>query len=198
MAGRCGLKTAFFHVVILSCPEYEFRPLCSKHNYCELIPTKVVICLNPFNPKSDQHLFSPNNVTTFSREKVMRIYKIITKEELVVSKRVSKEQYRVFSLRPIFRPVVIFKSTYYYFIRNSTAWKTCFSGLQKWTPWTVEWGGRNCERGLQGHSWLDSAKVTLNCFRATCTRIQTNFWNWITFHPDSCRRGLKDVRAKIF
>ena len=83
MAGRCGLKTAFFHVVILSCPGYEFRPLCSKRNYCELIPTKVVICLNPFNPKSDQYLFSPNNVTTFSREKAIRICKIITKQEII-------------------------------------------------------------------------------------------------------------------
>ena len=141
MAGRCGLKTAFFHVVILSCPGYEFRPLCSKRNYCEVIPTKVVICLNPFNPKSDQYLFSRNNVTRFSRKKVMRMYKIITKEEILVSKRVSKEWYRVFPLRPIFCPVVIFKSTYYYFIINSTACKTCFAGVQKmdamncWMRW---------------------------------------------------------------
>ena len=42
-----------------------------------------MICLNPFNPKSDQYLFSPNNVTTFSREKAIRIYKIITKQEII-------------------------------------------------------------------------------------------------------------------
>ena len=162
-----------------------------------VIIVNVVICLNPFNPKSDQYLFYPNNVTTFSSEKVIRIYEIITKEEILVSKRVSKEYCRVFPLRPIFRPVVIFKSTYYYFIINSTACKTCFAGVQKWTPWTVEWGGRNCERGLQGHSWLDSAKATLNCFRATCTRIQTNFWNCITFHPDSCGPGLKPLQRAV-
>ena len=60
--------------------------LRSKRNYCELIQTTVVICLSPFNPNSDQYLFSPNNVTTFSRENAMRIYKIITKEEILVSK----------------------------------------------------------------------------------------------------------------
>ena len=130
-----------------------------------VIIVNVVICLNPFNPKSDQYLFYPNNVTTFSREKLIRIYEIITKEEILVSKRVSKEYCRVFPLRPIFRPVVIFKSTHYYFIINWTACTTCFAGVQKWTPWTVEWGGRNCERGLQGHSRLDPAKATLNCFR---------------------------------
>ena len=60
---------------------------CSKRNHCELIPTTVVICLNLFSPKSDhQYQFSPDNVTTVSREKVMRIYKIITKEEILVSK----------------------------------------------------------------------------------------------------------------
>ena len=60
--------------------------------------TTVVICLNPFTPKSDQYLFSLNNFNTFLREKVQKIYKIITKEEtflsfmkILVSKRESKE-----------------------------------------------------------------------------------------------------------
>ena len=41
-----------------------------------------MICLNPFNP-SYQYLFSPNNVTKFSREKAIRTCKIITKEKLI-------------------------------------------------------------------------------------------------------------------
>ena len=156
-----------------------------------------MICLNPFNPKSDQYLFSPNNVTTFSRQKVMRIYKIIAKEEILVSKRVSKELYIVFPLWPIFCRVIISKSTHYYFIINTTPCKTCFADVLEWAPWTFEWGERNCERGLQGHSRLDPAKASLNCFRPRFTRIQTNFWNCISFYLDSCRRGLKSLRRAV-
>ena len=36
-------------------------------------------CINPFGPKSDQHQFSPNNISRSSRVKVMRITKLITK-----------------------------------------------------------------------------------------------------------------------
>ena len=32
----------------------------------------------PLGPKSDQHQFSPNNISRSSREKVMRITKLIT------------------------------------------------------------------------------------------------------------------------
>ena len=147
-----------------------------------------MICLNPFNPKSDQYLFSPNNFTTFSRKKAMIIYKIITKEELPSSNGCLKiniefSLFGQFSVPLSFlnRPVIISLLT-------QLLVKLSLQVCKKWTPWTVEWGG---ERGLQGYSWLDSAKATLNCFRATCTRIQTTFWNCITFYPDSCRRGLK-------
>ena len=34
---------------------------------------------NPLGPKSDQHQFSPNNIHTLAREKVMRITKLIPK-----------------------------------------------------------------------------------------------------------------------
>ena len=64
----------------------------------------------------------------------MRIYKIIAKEEILVSKRVSKELYIVFPLWPIFCGVIISKSTYYYFIINTTACKTCFADIQEWAP----------------------------------------------------------------
>ena len=40
----------------------------------------------------------------------------------------------VFPLWPIFRPVIISKSTYYYFIINPTACKTCFPDMREWMP----------------------------------------------------------------
>ena len=89
---------------------------------------------------------------------------------ILVSKRESKEQYGnyfccFFPLWSIFRRVIISKSTNYNFIINTTACKTFLADIKEWAPWTFEWGGRNCERGLQGHSRLDSAKGTLNFFR---------------------------------
>ena len=36
---------------------------------------------NPLSPNGDQHQFSPNNIHTSSREKVMRITKMITKKK---------------------------------------------------------------------------------------------------------------------
>ena len=59
--------------------------LFSKLNHCELIPTTVVICVNPFSPKNDQYQFSPYNINTFSGVKVQRIYKIIAKEAMLSS-----------------------------------------------------------------------------------------------------------------
>ena len=37
---------------------------------------------NPLSPNGDQHQFPPNNIHTLSREKVMRIAKMITKEKM--------------------------------------------------------------------------------------------------------------------
>ena len=71
----------------------------------------------------------------------------------------------VFPLWPLFCRVIISKSTYYYFIINTTGCKTFSEDIKERAPWTFEWGGGNCARGLQGHSRLDSAKATLNCFR---------------------------------
>ena len=39
--------------------------------------------LNPLGPKSDQHQFSPNNISRSSRVKVMRITKFITKGRML-------------------------------------------------------------------------------------------------------------------
>ena len=38
--------------------------------------------MNPLSPNSDQHQFSPNNIHMLSREMVMRIYQMITKEKM--------------------------------------------------------------------------------------------------------------------
>ena len=38
--------------------------------------------INPLSPNGDQHLFSPNDIHTLSRDKVMRIHKMITKEKM--------------------------------------------------------------------------------------------------------------------
>ena len=39
----------------------------------------------PFSPNSDQHEFSPNNIHMLSREMVMRINQMITKEKMLCS-----------------------------------------------------------------------------------------------------------------
>jgi len=39
--------------------------------------------INPLSPNGDQHQFSPNNIHTLSRDKVMRIYEMINKEKML-------------------------------------------------------------------------------------------------------------------
>ena len=124
--------------------------LFSKLNHCELIPTTVVICVNPFSPNSDQYQFSPYNINTFSGVKVQRIYKIIAEEEMLSSFIIfsspngSLKNDIVFSHFGQFSVALSFqKSIYYYFIINTTSCKTCFADIQEWAPWTFEWGGGN-------------------------------------------------------
>ena len=38
--------------------------------------------INPLSPNSDQHQFSPNDIHTLAREKVMTVNKMITKEKI--------------------------------------------------------------------------------------------------------------------
>ena len=95
-----------------------------------------MICVNPFSDKSDQYQFSPDNFNIFLREKVQRIYKMITKEEMLLSfiiflsqngslkNDVATNIVVVFPLWPIFCRIIISKSTYYYFIIDTTACKT--------------------------------------------------------------------------
>ena len=40
-----------------------------------------ILNFNPLSPNGDQHQFSPKNIHTSSREKVMRINKMITKKK---------------------------------------------------------------------------------------------------------------------
>ena len=54
----------------------RWRHTCNKH-HCLLI--------NPLGPKSDQHQFSPNNISRSSTVKVMRITQLITKERTLWS-----------------------------------------------------------------------------------------------------------------
>ena len=54
--------------------------------------------INPLSPNSDQHQFSPNNIHTLSREMVMRINQMTTKEKMrrsfiKLSQLIFKEMY---------------------------------------------------------------------------------------------------------
>jgi len=48
--------------------------------FLESLPVGALV--NPLSPNGDQHLFSPNDIHTLSRDKVMRIHKMITKEKM--------------------------------------------------------------------------------------------------------------------
>ena len=45
----------------------------------------ISFLLNPLSPSGDQHQFSPNNIHTLSRDKVMRIYEMIAKQKMLWS-----------------------------------------------------------------------------------------------------------------
>ena len=47
----------------------------------KLCLNRVESCFNPLSPSSDQHQFSLNNIRILSRDKVMRIVKMIAKEK---------------------------------------------------------------------------------------------------------------------
>ena len=55
------------------------------HNTEDRIDTEQYSPLNSLSPTGDQHQFSPNNIHTLSRDKVMRIYEMITKEKMLGS-----------------------------------------------------------------------------------------------------------------
>ena len=58
---------------VLDCSSLHTLSVC-KMNFLSLF--------NPLSPNSDRQQFSPNDVHTLSRDKVMRISKMITKEKM--------------------------------------------------------------------------------------------------------------------
>ena len=59
--------------------------VCSVNNCLPHFVLFLPVTLNPSVPKSDQHQFSPNNISRSSRVKVMRITKLITKGRMLWS-----------------------------------------------------------------------------------------------------------------
>ena len=58
-------------------PQFDLNTLRQKPDFCVLSYGSCSF-LNPLSPNGDQHQFSPNNIHTLSRDKVMRIYEMIT------------------------------------------------------------------------------------------------------------------------
>ena len=58
-------------------PQFDVNTLRQKSGFCALSYGSCSF-LNPLSPNGDQHQFSPNNIHTLSRDKVMRIYEMIT------------------------------------------------------------------------------------------------------------------------
>ena len=65
------LSLTMYHVVIVGIVP------CSNNDRLQWV--------NPLSPNGDQHQFSPNNIHTLSRDKVMRIYKMINKGKMLWS-----------------------------------------------------------------------------------------------------------------
>ena len=57
--------------------QFDLNTLRQKSDFCVLSYGSCSF-LNPLSPNGDQHQFSPNNIHTLSRDKVMRIYLMIT------------------------------------------------------------------------------------------------------------------------
>ena len=58
-----------------------FLDWSSLHTLC-VCKMNFLSLFNPLSPNSDQQQFSPNDVHTLSRDKVMRISKMISKEKM--------------------------------------------------------------------------------------------------------------------
>ena len=58
-------------------PQFDVNTLRRKSDFCALSYGSCSF-LNPLSPNGDQHQFSPHNIHTLSRDKVMRIYEMIT------------------------------------------------------------------------------------------------------------------------
>ena len=49
----------------------------------QMKPLQQYRTLNPLSPKTDQHQFSPHNINTLSKEKVIRFIKMITSGKML-------------------------------------------------------------------------------------------------------------------
>ena len=57
---------------------------CIKENYADQNMFSIHwLLVNPLGPKSDQHQFSPNNISRSSKIKVMGITKLMTKGRML-------------------------------------------------------------------------------------------------------------------
>ena len=63
----------------------DFSNVCKPGCTFNQLSRALWIPLNPLSPNSDQHQFSPNNVHMLSREMVMRLNKMVTKEKMLWS-----------------------------------------------------------------------------------------------------------------
>ena len=65
-------------------PQFDLNTLRQKSKFCALSYGSCSF-LNPLSPNGEQHQFSPNNIHTLSRKNVMKIYEMITKEQMLWS-----------------------------------------------------------------------------------------------------------------
>ena len=81
-----GQRSTRFFVLCVERNESEMNQwnwvFCLKRGHCREMNDS---CLNPSVPKSDQHEYSPNNISRSSRVKVMRITQLITKGRMLWS-----------------------------------------------------------------------------------------------------------------
>ena len=75
-------KTKYVHMKGLGLQEKKIK---FQHYLCVLMCFTLLplICINLLSPNSDQYQTSPRNINISSREKVMRINKMITKGKLL-------------------------------------------------------------------------------------------------------------------
>ena len=69
------------HKVPVNCAMYNLL-VYQNLNYTVTWTQSLTLRLNPLSANSDQKQFSPNNIHTLSRDKVMRINKMITKGKM--------------------------------------------------------------------------------------------------------------------
>ena len=107
----------------------------------------------PLSLKSEQHLFSPNNIITSSREKVMRINKIITSGKIHVLWSFIK-----------FSQLILEGSVW------RSVWRVCIWILEHWAIKLIQWSHFvHCIHQEQELSSMCGMLVCQNC----------SWWTWI-------------------